>query len=65
MFIKDVQKAAEADYDKEYSKGKYCHRDSFVWGYQEGFQAALRNVSDKQGETGGHRKDFEVSWFGF
>jgi hypothetical protein len=28
--------ASTKEYDKNYSHGEYCHRQSFEWGFQEG-----------------------------
>lgn len=39
---------AHDKYDEEYSTGEYCHEQSFVWGYQEGYD---------QAET-----DFTLTW---
>lgn len=30
--------AAENKYESEYSKGEYCHKQSFLWGFQEGIE---------------------------
>ena len=56
---------AEAEYDKEYSGGQYCHRQSFLWGYQEGFEAAMRKLNSEDPKETNKKKDFEVTWFGF
>ena len=35
---------SEKIYNKEYSKGEYCHEQSFKWGFQEGFDYAMKLV---------------------
>lgn len=32
---------SEEIYNEEYSKGEYCHEQSFKWGFQEGFDYAM------------------------
>ena len=34
---------SEKRYEKEYSKGEYCHEQSFKWGFQEGYDYAHEN----------------------
>lgn len=34
--FKKMYEASEAEYNKTYSQGEYCHEQSFMWGYQEG-----------------------------
>ena len=37
---------SEEIYNEEYSKGEYCHEQSFKWGFQEGFDYAM-NLKNK------------------
>lgn len=34
---------SEKRYEEEYSKGEYCHEQSFKWGFQEGYDYAHEN----------------------
>ena len=34
----------ERVYNKEYSTGEYCHEQSFKWGFQEGFDFAMKLI---------------------
>lgn len=35
---------SERIYNEEYSTGEYCHEQSFKWGFQEGFDFAMRLI---------------------
>ena len=34
----------ERVYNEEYSTGEYCHEQSFKWGFQEGFDFAMKLI---------------------
>ena len=35
---------SERIYNEEYSTGEYCHEQSFKWGFQEGFDFAMKLI---------------------
>ena len=35
---------SERIYNEEYSTGEYCHEQSFKWGFQEGFEYAMKLI---------------------
>ena len=35
---------SERVYNKDYSTGEYCHEQSFKWGFQEGFDFAMKLI---------------------
>lgn len=35
---------ADKIYRKEYSIGEYCHKQSFKWGFQEGYEQAEKDI---------------------
>ncbi len=35
---------SERVYNEEYSTGEYCHEQSFKWGFQEGFDFAMKLI---------------------
>ena len=35
---------SERRYEEEYSTGEYCHEQSFKWGFQEGFDYAMKTL---------------------
>ena len=35
---------SELIYNEEYSKGEFCHEQSFKWGFQEGFDFAMKLI---------------------
>lgn len=35
---------ASEEYKKNYSTGEYCHEQSFLWGFQEGFEFSELNA---------------------
>lgn len=43
MEIEQMHAAAAEEYKNNYSTGEYCHEQSFLWGFQEGFELAESN----------------------
>ena len=39
---------SERVYNKDYSTGEYCHEQSFKWGFQEGFDFAMKLIKGEQ-----------------
>ena len=37
----------ERIYNEDYSTGEYCHEQSFLWGFQEGFQFSNKKMIEK------------------
>ena len=37
---------SEKVYKEQYSTGEYCHEQSFKWGFQEGYDCAVRLLKD-------------------
>ena len=35
---------SERIYNEEYSTGEFCHEQSFKWGFQEGFDFAMKLI---------------------
>ena len=35
---------SERIYNEEYSTGEYCHKQSFKWGFQEGFDFTMKLI---------------------
>ena len=44
MEIETMYNESERIYNEEYSTGEYCHEQSFKWGFQEGFDFAMRLI---------------------
>lgn len=42
--FEEIYNAFEKIYNKEYSKGEYCHEQSFKWGFQEGVEFVERKL---------------------
>lgn len=42
--VEQMSCASEEEYVKNYSKGEYCHQQSFSWGFQEGCEFAEKEV---------------------
>lgn len=40
MDVEQMHAAASEEYKNNYSTGEYCHEQSFLWGFQEGFELA-------------------------
>ena len=38
-------------HDEGYDKGEHCHKQSFLWGFQEGMRHPTDDVIKKQYET--------------
>lgn len=47
MTYDEAMKLAEEVYNEEYSHGEYCHKQSFLWGFQEAFNALTALYKDK------------------
>lgn len=65
MDIEQMHAAASEEYKNNYSTGEYCHEQSFLWGFQEGFELAESNsgkellyVAQKTAER--IKKDFKI-----
>ena len=43
----EIFEACISEYQKNYSNGEYCHEQSFIWGYQEGFDYAVQELIKK------------------
>ena len=43
MDVEQMHAAASEEYKNNYSTGEYCHEQSFLWGFQEGFELAEAN----------------------
>ena len=43
MDVEQMHAAASEEYKNNYSTGEYCHEQSFLWGFQEGFELAESN----------------------
>lgn len=43
MDVEQMHAAASEEYKNNYSTGEYCHEQSFLWGFQEGFELAKSN----------------------
>ena len=43
MDVEQMHAAASEEYENNYSTGEYCHEQSFLWGFQEGFELAESN----------------------
>ena len=65
MDVEQMHAAASEEYKNNYSTGEYCHEQSFLWGFQEGFELAESNsgkellyVAQKTAER--IKKDFKI-----
>lgn len=47
MDVEQMHVAASEEYKNNYSTGEYCHEQSFLWGFQEGFELAESNSGKK------------------
>lgn len=43
MDVEQMYAAASEEYKNNYSTGEYCHKQSFLWGFQEGVELAEAN----------------------
>ena len=43
MDVEQMHAAASEEYKNNYSTGEYCHEQSFLWGFQEGFELSEAN----------------------
>lgn len=43
MDVEQMHAAASEEYKNNYFTGEYCHEQSFLWGFQEGFELAEAN----------------------
>lgn len=44
----------EARYNEEYATGEYCHKQSFIWGYEEGYDQAEKDTIERAVEWLNH-----------
>ena len=49
-YEKIMEKADEV-FEKDYSTGQFCHKQSFIWGFQEGADCVLEAIQKKHGLT--------------
>ena len=59
-WVNTIDDACDKRYLEEYSKGEYCHEQSFKWGFQEGVDWLEKQDEPKSNE----RKDFISIPFG-
>lgn len=45
--VEEMSCASAEEYDKNYSKGEYCHQQSFAWGFQEGCEFTEKEVEKR------------------
>lgn len=43
LSFEEVYEKALKVYNKEYAEGEHCHKQSFIWGFQEGIEYAETN----------------------
>ena len=44
MEFEAMYNESERIYNEEYSTGEFCHEQSFKWGFQEGFDFAMKLI---------------------
>ena len=44
MEFEAMYNESERIYNEEYSTGEFCHKQSFKWGFQEGFQFSNKKM---------------------
>ena len=45
--VEKMSCASAEEYDKNYSKGEYCHPQSFAWGFQEGCEFTEKEMEKR------------------
>lgn len=62
MDFETMYNESEKVYKEQYSTGEYCHEQSFKWGFQEGYDCAVRLLKDSHLEKTQKVKESEFKY---